>query len=333
MEKKKIYFSGIQPSGNLHLGNYLGSLRQWVDIQKREPDSEFIFCIVDLHAITVRQNPQALKNKIKELSALYLACGIDTKNAHIFVQSENLNHPYLAWIFDCFMPMGWLNRMTQYKDKQESQKDLSTVGLFNYPALMAADIVLYDTTHVPVGEDQIQHVELTRDIASKFNNTFEEIFTIPDYVVDKQVARIMSLQNPLKKMSKSDEDNSGAIGLLDSPDEIINKFKRAVTDSGSEIVASPEKAAISNMISIYSKLTGKSSSDIESDYRGKNYSQFKTDLAEVVANYLAPVQKKFHTLMDNRDELNSVLDKGAQYAIEKSSQKVDLVKKTLGLAR
>lgn len=333
MDKKKIYFSGIQPSGSLHLGNYLGAIKQWSNIQKNEPNNEFIFCVVDLHAITVRQDVLTLKNRIKELAALYLSCGVNTENAHIFVQSENFNHSYLAWLFDCITPQGWLNRMTQYKDKSEKQRDGVTMGLYNYPVLMAADILLYDTDIVPVGEDQIQHVELTRDIADKFNKNYKEIFTLPKAKINKNTARIMSLQNPNSKMSKSDADPQGTINILDSKDDIFNKLKKAVTDSGSDIRFHADKPAISNLLSIYSELTGKNVADIEHDYVGKNYSQFKNDLAEVTVNYLSPIQDKFKELMDNGDVLNNVLDDGRDFAIDKSSKKVKLVVEAMGLGR
>ena len=333
MDKKKTYFSGIQPSGNLHIGNYLGAIYQWVNLQKNEPESDFIFCVVDLHAITIRQDVSLLRNKINEVVALYLACGIDTKNAHIFIQSENFDHSYLAWLFDCITPQGWLNRMTQYKDKSEKQREGATMGLYNYPVLMAADILLYDTDIVPVGEDQIQHVELTRDIADKFNKNYKEIFTLPKVNINKTTARIMSLQNPEAKMSKSDNDPLGTVNILDSKEEIINKFKRAVTDSGSDIRFADDKPAISNLLSIYSGFSGKGIEEIEKEYIGKNYSEFKNDLAEVVVNSLSPIQEKFKTLQENKNELNTILDTGRDYSIDKSSKKIKLVVEAMGLGR
>lgn len=333
MENKKTYFSGIQPSGNLHLGNYLGAIKQWSDIQKKEPNSDFIFCIVDLHAITVKQDVALLRKKINEVAIQYLACGIDTKNAHIFVQSENLDHSYLAWILNCVTPIGWLNRMTQYKEKSEKQKEGSTMGLYDYPVLMAADILLYDTDIVPVGEDQIQHVELTRDIAEKFNKNFREIFKLPRAIVNKKVARIMSLQDPFSKMSKSATDPHGTINILDSKDDILNKFKKAVTDSGSEIKFDKEKPAISNLLSIYSEITGTNIEDIEEQYINKNYSQFKNDLAEIVISHLLPIQKRFNSLNENKDKLFAVLNNGLVYSQEKSSKKIKSVIEAVGLGR
>jgi tryptophanyl-tRNA synthetase len=333
MDKKKTYFSGIQPSGNLHIGNYLGAINQWVNLQEVESESDFIFCIVDLHAITTRQESLSLKNKIREMAALYLACGIDTKNAHIFIQSENFDHSYLAWLLDCITPQGWLNRMTQYKDKSEKQKEGASMGLYNYPVLMASDILLYDTDIVPVGEDQIQHVELTRDIAEKFNKNYKEIFKLPKVKINKNTARIMSLQNPKAKMSKSDSDPLGTINILDSKDEISNKFKRAITDSGSDIKFQIDKPAISNLLSIYSGFSSKSIEEIEKEYLGKNYSHFKNDLAEIVINYLSPIQEKFNNLLGNKDELNTILDNGRQYSTEKSSKKIKSVIEAMGLGR
>lgn len=333
MNDKKTYFSGIQPSGNLHLGNYLGAVKQWSLISNIESDNDFIFCIVDLHAITVRQDPLLLKKRVKELAALYVACGINTENTHIFIQSENFDHTYLAWLLDCVAPQGWLNRMTQYKDKSEKQKDSATMGLYNYPVLMAADILLYDTDFVPVGEDQIQHVELTRDIADKFNKNYSEVFKLPVVKINKNVARIMSLQNPAVKMSKSEVDPLGTINILDSKDEIISKFKKAVTDSGSEIIFHKDKPAISNLLSIYSEISGKSITDVEFEYKGKKYSQFKDDLGEIVYAHLSTIQKKLGELMDNPLDLDKILDEGLEYSKNKSAKKISSVVEAMGLGR
>ncbi|MDO8498043.1 MAG: tryptophan--tRNA ligase [bacterium] len=328
----KTIFSGIQPSGNLHIGNYIGTISQWMKLQQ-ESSNELIFCIVDLHAITVPQDPKMLRQKIVEVAALYVASGIDPKKSNIFVQSENSDHTYLTWIFDCMIPMGWMNRMTQFKDKSAKQAEGTTVGLFNYPALMAADILLYDTTHVPVGEDQRQHIELTRDIAEKFNKIYGETFVPPEPMIDKQAARMMSLQNPTSKMSKSDKDQTGTINLLDSAGEIRKKIQRAVTDSGSEIVYREDKPAVSNLLIIYSKVSGKSVSEIESQYQGKGYGDFKKDLAEAMVEFLTPIQKRYNELMKNKDELSKILDAGAEFARHKSSKKIEMVKKVVGLGR
>lgn len=328
---KKIIFSGIQPSGNLHIGNYIGAIRQWVELQKE--NNELIFCIVDLHAITVKQDPKILKEKILEVAALYIACGIDPAKSHIFIQSENHDHSYLAWIFDCITPIGWLNRMTQFKDKSTDQKTSTSVGLFNYPALMASDILLYDTDIVPVGEDQIQHVELTNHIAEKFNHLYGDIFKYPRVMVDRESARLMSLQNPMSKMSKSDKDPMGTINLLDSTDVIINKIKRAVTDSGTEIVYRPDKPALSNLLVIYSKLSGKSINELEKKYQGVGYGQFKQELAQVIDHSLNPIRKRFNELMKDKTYLNKVLDQGQDYTLLKSRPKILQVKQAIGLGR
>lgn len=355
---KHVIFSGIQPSGNLHIGNYIGAISQWVSLQNNQlsiindqstlkskndqlkVQPELLFCVVDLHAITVPQDPSVLREKILEVAALYLACGLDPKRVKIFIQSENLDHSYLAWIFDCFLPTGWLARMTQFKDKAQRQAqatfdvaEATTMGLFNYPALMAADILLYDTDLVPVGEDQVQHVELARDIAKKINSRFGEIFKLPKVMLDKQAARIMSLSDPSKKMSKSDVDPSGTINLLDSEEDIRRKIKHAVTDSGDEIVFRYDKPAISNLLVIYSKFSGREISEIEKEYKGKGYSDFKSDLANVVVSALKPIQDKYREIRSNEVNLNEVLDQGLKFARQKSSQKISVVKEAVGLGR
>lgn len=327
---KKIIFSGVQPSGSLHIGNYIGALSQWKEMQK---ETEAIFCIVDLHAITVYQDPKILKEKILEVAALYLACGIDPKKAKIFVQSENPDHTYLAWILDCVLPFGQLQRMTQFKDKSGKQKEATTVGLFNYPALMAADILLYDTDEVPVGEDQTQHVELTRDLAEKFNKTYQEIFKLPKVKIVKERARIMSLANPLAKMSKSDKDPMGVINLLDEKDLIVEKIKKAVTDSGTEIVKREDKPAISNLLTIYESLTNTPLSELEKRYQGKTYAEFKKDLTEVVVEFLQEVQKKYSEIRKDKNGLQQVLDEGREYAVSHSLNMIGKVNVALGLGK
>ena len=330
---KKIVFSGVQPSGNLHIGNYIGAIRQWVKLQERE-DLELIFCIVDLHAITVPQDPKVLRQKNLELTALYLACGLDPSRSRIFIQSENPWHPYLTWIFDCLTPFGWLKRMTQFKEKSEKQKEKASVGLFNYPVLMAVDILLYDTNLVPVGEDQRQHIELTRDIAERFNRLYGEVFVLPEAMISKTTAKIMSLQNPLKKMSKSDENPKSRIELLDDPDTIRLKIRKAVTDSGKEIVYDREKKpAISNLLAIFSELSGKSIEELEKEFEGKSYSHFKDALAETVISVLSPIQQKFKQYIEERSFLEKVLNEGREYTIEKAEKKVKKVKEALGLGR
>lgn len=339
---KRVIFSGIQPSGNLHIGNYIGAISQWLKLQNSN-ENELIFSIVDLHAITVAQNPAILRQKILEVAALYLACGIDPRKSKIFIQSENPDHIYLAWIFDCILSMGELERMTQYKDKSSKIKVQSsnvTVGLFNYPALMAADILLYDTDLVPVGTDQTQHVELTRDVASRFNKKFGETFKIPKVMLDKNAARVMSLSNPTSKMSKSDSDPNGTINILESEDKIRDIIKRAVTDSGSDIVFREDKPALSNLLAIYSSLSampagrqGREITDLENYYKGKNYSEFKKDLAQVVVSALKPIQEKYHEIRKDETYLNKVLDEGLKFARERSSKKNLQVKEAMGLGR
>lgn len=331
--KKKVVFSGIQPSGDLHIGNYIGAIKQWVSLQNKSDDMEFIFCVVDLHAITVFQDPNHLREKILDVTALYIACGIDPKKSKIFVQSENPDHAYLSWIFDCLIPMGWMNRMIQFKDKSVKQAASTTVGLFNYPALMAADILIYDTNLVPVGEDQKQHVELTRDIAEKFNKQYGETFVLPEVMLDEDAARVMSLQNPTSKMSKSNKDPLGTINLLDSFDEIKDKVKRAVTDSGAEIKFSKEKPAISNLLVIYSRLSGKPIKDLERQYQGSGYGQFKKDLGEVIASSLKTIKDKYNELRNDEVYLKQVLDQGRDFANKKTSVKLSRVKNLMGLGR
>lgn len=329
----KTIFSGIQPSGNLHIGNYIGAIKQWVDLQNSSDDIDQIFCVVDLHAITVPQDPKVLHEKIREIAAIYIAAGIDPTKSHIFVQSENPDHPYLAWILNCFTPFGQLERMTQFKDKSQKQQEGTTAGLFDYPVLMAADILLYDTDEVPVGEDQKQHLELTRDVAEKFNSRYGDVFTIPEPKISKELGRIMSLQDPMSKMSKSDDNQNGSIFLLDSPDEVREKIKRAVTDSGSEIAARDDKPAMTNLLHIYSSVSGKSIEELEAQYQGVGYGQFKQELAEAVVSFLQPFQHKYQSLMSNPEELDKILDEGRDCACSKSSQKVAQVVKAVGLGR
>ena len=323
-------FSGIQPSGNLHLGNYIGAIKQWVELQN---DNDCIFCIVDLHAITVPQDPKVLREKILETTALYLACGIDTQKAKIFIQSENPHHAELSWILNSITPFGQLERMTQFKDKSEKQQEGTTAGLFDYPVLMAADILLYDTEVVPVGQDQKQHVELTRDLAEKFNSRFGETFVIPEPRIIKETARVMSLQDPTSKMSKSDVNALGAINLLDSPEIITNKIMKAVTDSGSEIRYSEEKNAVSNLLGIYSAISNISIPELEERYKGKGYGDFKKDLADAVLSLIKPIQDRYYELRQNESELNSVLDKGRDETMRRSSIVLQKAKNAVGLGR
>lgn len=334
----KRLFSGVQPSGNLHLGNYLGAIKQWVELQN---DYEAMFCVVDLHALTVPQDPEELRKKTLELAKIYLAAGIDPKKCTLFIQSHVAGHSELAWILNTIASMGELSRMTQFKEK--SQRELAAqaftgnvtvglterVGLFDYPVLMAADILLYDTDVVPVGEDQLQHIELTRDLAERFNSRFGETFVIPEGKVVKEGARIMGLDDPMKKMSKSAASEYNYIALTDDADTIRKKIKKAVTDSGSEIVYTDDKPALKNLINIYTLLSGKTTQEIEEMYHGKGYGDFKNDLAEVVVNFLTPFQERLRNISD--EEVLAILREGAEKAKALSQKKIEQVYKTVGL--
>lgn len=324
---KKILFSGIQPSGIIHLGNYLGAIKNWVAMQD---DHDALFCIVDLHAITVPQKPEELRRNILNTARFYLAAGIDPRTATIFVQSHVKEHVELAWILNTLARMAELERMTQYKDKaQKCGAKESSVGLFDYPVLMAADILLYDTAVVPVGEDQVQHVELARTLARRFNDRFGETFVVPDALVQKEGKRIMGLDDPTKKMSKSASSVYNYIALTDDADTVCRKIKKAVTDSGSDIVYGDEKPAIKNLMNIYSLLAGKSPQEIVKMYAGKRYSDFKNDLADVIIGFLAPLQKRMADI-SNADVL-SVLEHGAARARVRAAEKMEKVRKAVGL--
>lgn len=317
---KKIVFSGIQPSGDLHIGNYIGAVRQWAAGQDEGLN---IFCVVDMHAITVPQDPKTLAQKTKEISAIILAAGVDPQKSLLFVQSHNPDHANLGWILNCYLSMGQMSRMIQYKEKSEG-KGFVSVGLFDYPALMAADILLYDTTEVPVGEDQKQHVELTRDVAERFNAKYGEMFVLPEPVVPKVGGRVMSLVDPTKKMSKSDANPNGAIFLLESPESARKKIMSAMTDSGSEVKLDwKNKPGISNLLEIYSQLT-------EKQYTGSNnYAQFKSVVADEVEKFLLDFQKKYHEIMDS-GKLNDILRNGAKKSYEISHPKLLEVYKRIG---
>ncbi len=322
----KTIFSGVQPSGNLHIGNYIGALRQWVNVQE---GNDALFCIVDLHAITVPQDPKALREKVLEVAALYLACGIDPKKAHIFIQSENPDHSYLAWILNTITPFGQLQRMTQFKEK--SQKHEENLGLFDYPVLMASDILLYQTDEVPVGEDQKQHIELTRDLAERFNKRFGETFKLPNPVIQSQTARIMSLQNPASKMSKSDNNPLGTINLLDTEEQIREKIKKAVTDSNSKVSKDHGSEAIVNLLTIYSAFKGISFNKAQDEMEGKAYSELKNSITEVVLETLLPIREKYEEIRKDEKALRDILDEGREYAISKSSKTLLDVKQKVGL--
>lgn len=323
---QKIVFSGIQPSGNLHIGNYIGAVKRWVEEQKNGLN---IFCIVDLHAITVEQDPTVLREKNLELAGILIAAGIDPAKSILFIQSHNSDHANLAWVLNCSTSMGQLSRMTQYKEKSED-KDFVSVGLFDYPVLMAADILLYDTTQVPVGEDQKQHVELTRDIAGRFNARFGTLFVLPKATVPKIGGRVMSLLEPTKKMSKSDPNPNATVAILDEPDVVREKIMGAVTDSGNKIEYNlKEKPGISNLLEIHSLMSGKSIAESESQFKTASYSEFKKSVAESIIDALNPLQKKYKDLRSD-GKLEELLKKGAQKSKKISNKKLQEVYEKVG---
>ncbi|MEX1220686.1 MAG: tryptophan--tRNA ligase [Idiomarina sp.] len=328
---KPIVLSGCQPSGQLSIGNYIGALRQWVSMQDSH---DCRFMLVDLHAITVRQDPQELRTATLDGLALYLACGLDPQRSVVFVQSHVPEHAQLAWVLNCYTQMGELNRMTQFKDKSERHASNINAGLFSYPALMAADILLYQANQVPVGNDQKQHLELSRDIATRFNNLYGDVFQVPDPFIPEVGARVMSLQEPTKKMSKSDENPNNFIGLLEDPKKITKKIKRAVTDSDEQarIYFDPEeKAGVSNLLSILSCATGRSIADLVPDYEGKMYGHLKGDVADAVVTMLEPIQRDYQELRNDRDLLNGIMKQGAEQASALAAKTLARVYDVIGL--
>ncbi len=325
----KTIFSGIQPSGTLTLGNYIGALKQFVEVQN---EYNCYFCIVDQHAITVPQDRLQLRKNIKSLAALYIAAGIDPEKATIFIQSEVPAHAQAGWMMQCISYIGELERMTQFKDKSAGKEAVSA-GLLTYPPLMVADILLYNTDIVPVGDDQKQHLELTRDLAERFNKKYNDIFKIPEVRIPKVGARVMSLQDPTKKMSKSDANSKAFISLLDEPKVIEKKIKSAVTDSEGIVKFDvANKPGISNLLSIYSILGGLSIEEIEQKYEGKGYGDFKADLAEVVVNALKPLQDRYYELIDSA-ELDEILDQGAEKANRQANKMLRKMENAMGLGR
>ena len=327
MEDKKIIFSGVQPSGNLTLGNYLGAIKNWVDIQK---DYNCIYSMMDLHTITVRQTPADIRRRTLEVLALYIACGINPEETILFIQSHNPAHAELGWVLNCYTYMGELQRMTQFKDKCAKHADNINAGLFTYPSLMAADILLYQTDLVPVGEDQRQHLELTRDIAQRFNGIYGDVFKVPDAYIGKVGARVMALQEPTKKMSKSDENQNNIITLMDDPKVIMNKMKRAMTDSDTEVRFAEEKPGISNLLSIYCAVTGKTIAEAEKEFAGVGYGTFKTAVGEAVVAELEPVQKRVKELEANKDYLDAIIKSGAEKASRLADRTLTKVQKKVG---
>ncbi|MDA7750749.1 tryptophan--tRNA ligase [Candidatus Pelagibacter sp.] len=330
---KKI-FSGVQPTGNLHLGNYLGAIKNFVELQN-DKANHCIFCVVDLHAITVKQDPKELKNNIRETAATFIASGINPDNNIIFNQSMVSAHSEAAWILSCVSRIGWLNRMTQFKEKAGKDKEKASIGLYSYPVLMAADILLYDATHVPVGDDQKQHLELCRDIAQKFNNDFNapEFLKVPEPLIQKQFSRIMSLKDGLKKMSKSDPSDLSRINLTDSKDEIVNKIKKAKTDplplpnNIDELVERPEAE---NLLGIYSSLKNKSLQNSIDEFSGKNFSEFKIELSDVLVEKIEPISKKIKQLLNDEKYLDTILLEGSKKADIFASKKIKEIKELVG---
>ncbi len=328
-EPKKRILSGIQPSGALTLGNYVGALRNWVELQK-EGIYESYYMIADLHSITVRQDPKDLRKNCMDLLALFIACGLDAEKEPIFFQSHVPAHTQLGWVLDCNTYMGELSRMTQFKDKSRKHADNINAGLFTYPSLMAADILLYQADFVPVGKDQKQHLELTRDLAMRFNNTYSDTFKVPEPYIPKVGAKIMSLQDPKQKMSKSDPNENSYILLLDPIDKVVKKIKRAVTDSGSEVCCGEGKEGVENLMSIYSSMTGKSMDEIVLEFEGKGYGDFKNAVAEAVAETLKPIQEKHADLIKNKDYLETVYRKGAEQANYTARKTISKVYRKVG---
>ena len=327
-ENKKRVFSGIQPTGGFTLGNYLGAVRNWGVLQD---EYDCIYSVVDLHSITVRQDPATLRRQIRESAALLLACGVDPEKSILFIQGDVHQHAELSWILGCYTQFGELSRMTQFKDKSQKHPENVNGGLFTYPVLMAADILLYQTDLVPIGADQKQHLELARNIAERFNGVYGQTFVVPDGYFPKVAARVMSLQDPTAKMSKSDENTNAKIMLLDDPDLIVKKFRRAVTDSGSEIRAAEDKPGVTNLMSIYSACTGKTFEEIEREFDGKGYGDFKTAVGETVRDMLRPIQERYAVYLSDKEQLNGILKSGAEKASYLASKTLAKARRKIGL--
>ena len=328
-EKKKVIFSGIQPSGNLTIGNYFGALKNWVKLQDKY---DCYFCVVDLHAITVRQEPKDLRRRTLEVLAIYLAAGIDPEKNTIFIQSHVPTHCEAAWLLNCFTYVGELERMTQYKSKSQKYGNGGSVsaGLLNYPVLMAADILIYNADLVPVGKDQTQHVELTRDIAERFNNLYSPTFTVPEAYIPEDGAKIMDLQNPTKKMSKSSDNPNSYILIMDKPEDIKRKINRSVTDSIGKVKYSDDQPGVKNLINIMSAVTGMSHEEIEKKYEGRGYAEFKNDTAEALIGELKPIQDKVNSLLQDKKYLEDIYKKGAEKAYYVSSKVLRKMQKKIG---
>ena len=328
--EQKVCFSGVQPSGNLTIGNYLGAIKNFAEFSEQY---KTFYCVVDEHAITVRQNPADLRRRTYETLALYMACGLDPEKNTLYVQSMVHEHAELAWLLNCFTMFGELSRMTQFKDKSAKHADNINAGLFTYPVLMAADILLFQTDVVPVGIDQKQHVELCRDIANRLNQIYPDLFTVPEPIMAKSGKKIMSLAEPTKKMSKSDENTNAVVYILDDKDTIIRKFKRAVTDSEAEVRFSEEKPGVSNLMTIYSCFTGKNYDEIEREFAGKGYGDFKLAVGEATADALAPVQARFAELMADKAGLEAQMKRGAEEASYYARRTLSKIQKKLGFVQ
>lgn len=326
-EQKKVIFSAVQPSGTITLGNYLGALKNWVTLQD---EYDCVYALADLHTITVRQDPAKFRQNAWDAYALFLACGIDLTKSIFFLQSQVHTHAELAWVLNCYTQFGELSRMTQFKDKSAKHADNINAGLFTYPSLMAADILLYQADLVPVGADQKQHLELARNIAERFNGVYSPTFTVPDGYIPKTGARVMSLSEPTRKMSKSDENANGFIALLDKPDDILRKFKRAVTDSEALVRAGEGKDGVNNLMGIYSCVTGRSFEQIEAEFEGKGYGDFKVAVAEAVIEELRPIQEKYHEYISNKDYLEKCYTESGEKALAISNRTLSKVMKKVG---
>ena len=327
--EKKIIFSATQPSGRITLGNYLGALRNWVALQD---DYNAIYCVADEHAITVRQDPAALRRQSLELYAQFIACGLDPEKSIIFIQSHVPQHAELAWVLNCYTMFGELSRMTQFKDKSASHADNVNAGLFTYPSLMAADILLYQADLVPVGEDQRQHVEITRNIAQRFNGIYGDVFTMPEAYIPKVAARVMSLSEPEKKMSKSSPNENSFVLVMDKPEAIMRKFKRAITDSEGGIYRSPEKPGVTNLIEIYSAVTGMTPEAVENEFNGKGFGVFKPAVGEAVVEALRPIREETERLLGDKGYLETLYRQGAEKAAALANRTLRKVHKKVGFA-
>ena len=328
MEEKKRLYSGVQPTNNLTIGNYLGTIKNWT---AQQDIYDCLYCVADLHAVTVRQTPADLRQRTQSLAALFLACGVNPEKAVLYIQSHVHEHAELCWLLNTFTYVGEMERMTQFKDKSARHADNINMGLMDYPVLMAADILLYKTDLVPVGEDQRQHLEIARDIAQRFNNAYTPTFQVPEGLFNKYTSKIYDLSDPSKKMSKSAENPNGSVFLSDDRDTIIRKFKRAVTDSDNSIRFDPvKKAGISNLVSIYAAFANKTVAEVESEFSGKGYGDFKLAVGEVVADGLAPVQAEWARLLSSRDYLSSVLSSGAERASRIAYKTLSAVKRKMG---